>query len=200
MCIAHGTLPGSALYCIAVNCAMQYKHLSEEIRAQTETIKPSIALAIKRSFRCFLWERNGKRTSPHTHTYTKVQNRKNAEKITFLSFTFPRVSEVSERANVRANERTDERVAQYLRLYSCLFQTTVRHPPPSPPPPSPLRFDQWRPHVRSLGCHSRVGAISIDFSGTGGVVGWLLELFRGVIEERARQELPGVRTELCIST
>ena len=25
-----------------------------------------------------------------------------------------------------ANERTDERVAQYLRLYSCLFQTTVR--------------------------------------------------------------------------
>ena len=29
-------------------------------------------------------------------------------------FTFPRV-----------NERTDERVAQYLRLYSCLFQTTV---------------------------------------------------------------------------
>ena len=31
------------------------------------------------------------------------------------------VSEVSE----RANERTDERVAQYLRLYSCLFQTTV---------------------------------------------------------------------------
>ena len=53
------------------------------------------------------------------------------------------VSEVSERASaaegaseasspeqanewaVRANERTDERVAQYLRLYSCLFQTTV---------------------------------------------------------------------------
>ena len=30
---------------------------------------------------------------------------------------------------MRANERTDERVAQYLRLYSCLFQTTV--PPPS---------------------------------------------------------------------
>ena len=27
---------------------------------------------------------------------------------------------------MRANERTDERVAQYLRLYSCLFQTTVR--------------------------------------------------------------------------
>ena len=26
---------------------------------------------------------------------------------------------------MRANERTDERVAQYLRLYSCLFQTTV---------------------------------------------------------------------------
>ena len=30
---------------------------------------------------------------------------------------------------MRANERTDERVAQYLRLYFCLFQTTV---PPSP--------------------------------------------------------------------
>ena len=27
---------------------------------------------------------------------------------------------------MRANERTDERVGQYLRLYSCLFQTTVR--------------------------------------------------------------------------
>ena len=26
---------------------------------------------------------------------------------------------------MRANERTDERVTQYLRLYSCLFQTTV---------------------------------------------------------------------------
>ena len=26
---------------------------------------------------------------------------------------------------MRANERTDERVAQYLRLYSCLFQTSV---------------------------------------------------------------------------
>ena len=26
---------------------------------------------------------------------------------------------------LRANKRTDERVAQYLRLYSCLFQTTV---------------------------------------------------------------------------
>ena len=25
----------------------------------------------------------------------------------------------------QANEQTDERVAQYLRLYSCLFQTTV---------------------------------------------------------------------------
>ena len=29
---------------------------------------------------------------------------------------------------MRANERTDERVAQYSRLYSCLFQTTVRAP------------------------------------------------------------------------
>ena len=29
---------------------------------------------------------------------------------------------------MRANERTDERVAQYLRLYSCLFQTTVARP------------------------------------------------------------------------
>ena len=27
---------------------------------------------------------------------------------------------------MRVNERTDERVAQYLRLYSCLFQTTVQ--------------------------------------------------------------------------
>ena len=27
---------------------------------------------------------------------------------------------------MRANELTDEQVAQYLRLYSCLFQTTVR--------------------------------------------------------------------------
>ena len=26
----------------------------------------------------------------------------------------------------RGSERTDERVAQYLRLYSCLFQTTVQ--------------------------------------------------------------------------
>ena len=26
---------------------------------------------------------------------------------------------------VQVNERTDEQVAQYLRLYSCLFQTTV---------------------------------------------------------------------------
>ena len=33
-------------------------------------------------------------------------------------------SRASERV-VWANERTDERVAQYLRLYSCLFQTTV---------------------------------------------------------------------------
>ena len=35
----------------------------------------------------------------------------------------------TEQANewvVRANERTDERVGPYLRLYSCLFQTTVR--------------------------------------------------------------------------
>ena len=38
------------------------------------------------------------------------------------------VSKVNEQANewaVRVNERTDERVTQYLRLYSCLFQTTV---------------------------------------------------------------------------
>ena len=47
--------------------------------------------------------------------------------------TFPRAREwakwVSEKTiewAVRTNERTEERVAQYLRLYACLFQTTVR--------------------------------------------------------------------------
>ena len=35
---------------------------------------------------------------------------------------------------VRANERTDEQVAQYLRLYSCLFQTTVHRSLPSTKP------------------------------------------------------------------
>ena len=40
---------------------------------------------------------------------------------------------------MRANERTDERVAQCLRLYSCLFQTTVQ-PPHAASPPSPTSF------------------------------------------------------------
>ena len=33
---------------------------------------------------------------------------------------------------MQGNEQTDKQVAQYLRLYSCLFQTTVARHPGSP--------------------------------------------------------------------
>ena len=36
-------------------------------------------------------------------------------------------AEPANEGEVQANGQTDERVAQYLRLYSCLFQTTVHH-------------------------------------------------------------------------
>ena len=60
---------------------------------------------------------------------TMVENRKKHRQNSNLINHFPTSNRVSERANewaVRAKERTDERVAQHLRLYSCLFQTTVQ--------------------------------------------------------------------------
>ena len=58
------------------------------------------------------------------HVFEPVKRDNSMNTYTRIS-TVPPGSERSEWA-VRANERMDERVAQYLRLYFCLFQTTVQ--------------------------------------------------------------------------
>ena len=79
---------------------------------------------------------------------------------------------------MRANERTDERVALYLRLYSCLFQTTVdrRHLPGVPPEfylDEADKSRRWRqmvvdsPHINAVDAETHLQLAALNPTETG---------------------------------